>query len=996
MNYCINTTANRLRIVIIFISFLCLYSLAIGASELKKEETHCPKTKGIKSDLSIKKAEPVHLKQDIEPLNLDEMVQEAGHLIKKNDYDAALILLTPAAHLIMSSVKYADIASDFIAILVWKGRYDDAISSYENLPPSFPKRAYLMRNVAKAYSEKKRYDDAAALYEAALEKESADAESQKGLINTFIVKGEYDKALKRLEDFLNKATEEPSLLRIRAFLLFKQGRYVESLKEYQGLGEKGEEIHKLRNDLITSLPEAGKGELLKALRDASDKGDVSARLNYVLTLILTRDHRAAVSVFESEPPDYSKTPKDILSWLGWAYFQAGNINKAKELYNHVLAVSPDYVAANIGLSYCYAAEGISSKALETLDRMIILEPENIEISFARAYAFEKAKMFWAAIQEYDCILDRLPKNPTAMKLRLRAFSDLGASSYALEGSKLRLPADVQLSDDLNADVAADYIQWEEYETAKKMLSEQFRQTKSVRSGYDLIMALFKNEDMEEVVAVYEELERQGVQPRPWVMENAAGAYLYLEQPHKALELYNRALQIDPTSYNGRMGEFYTLQELMRWREAEDILNELDSEKPEFLVNKGIAQPNWQKLEVSLARAWLLAYEGRLEEAEDYFWDLREKAPANMGIRSGLAHVYLWRGWHHKALEEFRIVKTNASEDISAEPGRILALNETALKTEARLEAEELLKKNPRHKHVQSLYRRLQVEDMRELSTDIVFSGDEDGFGEVRFNMSLSQQLSLYTRIYGFLLWQESSDDERTTHYRRAGLGINHIFNSYWRIRQQFSANYNNGRDFGSLSQIFFTPDDYWRFSLSYDTFSTDVPLRARVSGIEADRIGADIEYRESEWRSYRLSLSQLKFSDDNKREQALISYEQGLLIRNNWRMRLFADVYASRNSLNSAPYFNPGHDLSVSATHMTEYTHFRIYNRAFLQRLYMTLGTYKQDNFSSELTGAIRYEHDHNFSDTNSLLYGVTFARQAFDGEPVHSYSLYITYRWRF
>ncbi len=779
--------------------------------------------------------------------------------------------------------------------------------------------------------------------------------------------------------------------------MFKQGRYVESLREYQELGEKeGEDIHKLRNDLINSMPEERRKSLLTTLSAASNQGDYSARLNYILTLILTRNYRTAVTVFESEVPDYSKIPKDILSWLGWAYFKTSDLNKAKELYNLVLAVIPDHAAANIGLSYCYAAGGMSGKALEILDRMALLEPENIEIRFARAYAFERAKMFWSAINEYDCILENLPQNPTALKLRLRAFSDLGASTYALRDSQLLLSDDELLLDDLNADIAADHVQWEEYEKAIKELSEQFRQKKSVRAGYDLIMAFSKKEDMKGVVAVYEELESQGVHPRPWVMENAAGAYLYLEQPHKALELYNRALQVEPTSYNGRMGKFYTLQELMRWREAEDILNKLDIEQPEFLANKGIAQPNWQKLEVSLAKGWLLAYEGRLQEAEDYFWGLREKAPANMGIRSGLAHVYLWRGWHQKALEEFRIIKTIAPEDISAEPGRILALNESAFKKEARIETEELLKKHPSHKHVQNLHRMFQVEDMRELSADIVFSGDEDGFGEVKLNVSLSQPLSLYTRIYGFMLWQESSDDERTVHYRRAGLGINHIFNNAWRIRQQFSVNYNNGNDFGSLTQVIFTPDDYWRFGLSYDSFSTDVPLRARVSGIEADRLGADIEFRESEWRSYKLSLSQLKYSDGNERQQAIIVYEQGLFIRNNWRMRLFADIYASRNSLEAAPYFNPDHDLSISVTHMTEYTHFRMYNRSFVQRLYFSLGAYKQDNFSSEMTGALRYEHDHNFSDTNSLLYGVSVGRQAFDGDPVHSYSFYITYRWRF
>jgi biofilm PGA synthesis protein PgaA len=182
----------------------------------------------------------------------------------------------------------------------------------------------------------------------------------------------------------------------------------------------------------------------------------------------------------------------------------------------------------------------------------------------------------------------------------------------------------------------------------------------------------------------------------------------------------------------------------------------------------------------------------------------------------------------------------------------------------------------------------------------------------------------------------------------------------------------------------------------YDTFSTDVPLRARVLGIEADKLGGGVRYRESEWREYNLSLSRLDFSDGNNRDQALLGYEQGLYVKNNWRMRLFLDLYTSRNTRDDAPYFNPEYDLSVSATHMTEYTHWRIYNRAFLQRLFLSIGAYKQKNYNTAPIWSIRYEHDHDFSDTQALLLGATVARNVYDGEPVHSYALYLTYRGRF
>jgi biofilm PGA synthesis protein PgaA len=303
---------------------------------------------------------------------------------------------------------------------------------------------------------------------------------------------------------------------------------------------------------------------------------------------------------------------------------------------------------------------------------------------------------------------------------------------------------------------------------------------------------------------------------------------------------------------------------------------------------------------------------------------------------------------------------------------------------------------PKDKHIQRLDRMLKVEEMSEVVADFVYIRDEDNFEDIIARMTFLQPVSLYTTLYGSLLWQQSSDDNQIEFYRRADIGINHTFNSSWSISQAFSLDYNTGNDFGSFTLINFYPDDYWSFSLSYDSFSTDVPLRARVFGIESDKLEAAITYRESEWRSYRLLLSHMKFSDGNKREQALLGYEQGLFVKNNWKMRIIPELYMSSNSRDDAPYFNPDHDLNISITHLTEHTVWRMYYRAFVHRLFLTAGMYSQSDFSSEPVWTVHYQQEHDFSDTHSLLWGGYIARRSYDGNPVHEYSLYLTYTWRF
>ncbi len=918
---------------------------------------------------------------------INSILQKVRELVNEEEYEEALSLLSPY---VSEPMEFPEATSDYIVILVWVGRTDEAIRMFENLPSSFPRRPYLLRNIAKAYFENGEFEKALSLYEEAFEKNPADREAFKGLVASLTKIGRLEEALRYLEETSIEGDGDIDLM--RAYILFEKGRYVDALRLYHEIkkleGIDNEEIDKRINDLIASLPHEKKRILLEQLKQ---KGTIE---DYIVALVTYKDYDKAIKLFE-ENKDTLKGSDYLFTWIAWAYFKSGDISKAKYYYKTVIKRNPDYVRAKIGLVYCLAKEHESEKAFNILDE---LPATDNRVLFARAYVFEQAKKFWEAIKEYDHILEIYPENKTAHRLRLIALSDLGASSLALDKAYQELPDAKDLHIFLIGNTATDRIKWKEPIEAKKILQPLLSDPDNLRARFDYIIALAENNDMEEVVEAYERLVERDIFLPWWVLENVAKAYLYLERPKKALELYSKALKMNPRSIEGRLGKFYTLQELRRFNQARKILDELDKEQPRVYWLGRIAVPNWKKLEIAVIRGWMLAYEDRLKEAEEYFWQLREQAPANMGIRTGLAHMYLWRGWPRKALREFRIIHSMESHNVKARIGMMHTLNQLAYKEEAREGAKQLLAEYPKDKHVQQLIRKLEVEEMRELRGDFVYYRDDDGYEDIRLNITLYQPVTLYTRAYGFLLWQQSYIDAEDRHYyyRRIGAGAEHIFNSSWRVRQHFSVEYDTGDNLGSFTEVVFTPDDYWTFGVSYDSFTTDIPVRARVYNIEASKLEADITYRESEWREYGLLLSYLNFSDGNDRFQGMFTYEQGLYVKNNWRFRFFLELFSSKNSKKYVPYFNPEYDLSLSATLMTEYTHWRIYNRAFLQKLFLTAGTYKQSGYSPKPIWAIRYEHIYDFSDTQALLWGITASRQVYDGDPVYSYSFYLTYRGRF
>jgi biofilm PGA synthesis protein PgaA len=946
----------------------------------------------------IQKSNGIQLQQKTSTLgDPDTVLKKARKMVKDGNCKKALSILYPFTS---KPMKYPAIYSDYIVMLFWDGNADEALSLFENLPTAFPSQVYLLRNMAKAYYDKEAFLEAVSLYKKVVSQTPLDEEAQKGLVLSLIRVGDLESAFNVTNKFLKRAPESSSLLLTKAQILTKQGKYLEAFDLYRLLATRedveAEQIYTFRDNLLSTLSTSEQNNILNDLRKAARDGNKKTYLDYMLMLTLTKDYMGAIKAFETVNLDHTQYSDYLLCWIAWAYLKTGKIEKAKDYYQKIIKRNPSYVRASIGLTYCLSAEGKSDKAIQGLEKLLSMAPDNTEIRFARAFAHEKAQRFWLAIQEYDRILELSPGNSVARKLRLQTMSDMGASSYAREHALKEFPSNVDFYDTITGDMAVDRIRWGEFKESINILSPLAESKKTLRYKYDYIIALINDKQMGKAIDIYEKLVAEEIPIPLWVLEEVAWAYLYLDQPYKALALCDEALKIQPHSFNGRMVKFYILQEIREWNMARELLNELDQEVPLFIGKDKNILPNWTKLDIALARGWFLIYEDNLREAQRYFEDLNEKAPAHTVLRNGIAHVYLLRGWPRKALEEFSIIETLEPEFYKAQTGKIMGLNELAFKEQARKEANNLLFAFPKDKNVQRLVRELKIEEMREFSTDVIVSREDDDTAEIRFTTRLSQPLSLYTKLYAFLLWQKTQYENQSIDFRRIGLGINHILNSSFDIRQQFSVNYDNGDDFGSYSLINFHPDDYWSFNFSYDSFTTDIPIRARAFDITAKKFDMRITYRESEWRSYNLSLSHLTFSDGNDRDKALIGYEQGLWVKNDWKMRLFLNLYASQNNRDDAPYFNPKSDWNLSATHVTEHTVWRILNRSFTHRLFISLGNYNQSEFSNNLVASIGYEQEHEFSETQTLLWGTNLARNVYDGESVTGLSFYLNFRWQF
>ena len=185
-------------------------------------------------------------------------------------------------------------------------------------------------------------------------------------------------------------------------------------------------------------------------------------------------------------------------------------------------------------------------------------PENLEVLLAKAYFHQQAAEPAEAFRLYSEVLRRAPDVRDAQRGRVLALQALGAPVRADE---LAQAAPGLLDPSERARVAG--TRWAMFLRTNRAPSDDPRRGYAVtdraivglqrqiaelqgrpglevallRARFDLVVAYRDRERMADAVALYETLRREGVVPPAYVRNSAAAAYLYLERPETAHELY---------------------------------------------------------------------------------------------------------------------------------------------------------------------------------------------------------------------------------------------------------------------------------------------------------------------------------------------------------------------------------------------------------------------------------------------------------------------------
>lgn len=527
--------------------------------------------------------------------------------------------------------------------------------------------------------------------------------------------------------------------------------------------------------------------------------------------------------------------------------------------------------------------------------------------------------------------------------------------------------------------------------------------------YDKVVALAELRRFSEAEALAVRLENQHGQLPSYVTRARAHALNGMGRPHEAIALYEGLIRQFPEQATNpddplNEGLFYSYTDAQRFRDADKLLQSWRASEPEqrldFTRTVRIENPNYQK--VLLLEVLLEAWRGRPEEATEQLEAYQAQAPAEPYLWVVKGDIERDRGLPRKAEESFlqAIPLLPPDRKEVAEHGILLSrLQRGQWRGTTDEVARELVEARPsatrddmarewremRAPQLSSTFERSKgqgsgTQASREWRYEVLLEGPRNSSGSRPFAQRIGQ--------YG-----EFEDEDLYASYNIAGYEWN-LYPATVTLAAGHGSQLNE--DFLALAELKYAHNDHVTTTLGVEMNTTDTPLRALQDDVNADRYRVEFAYRHDERGAGALGLMATDFDDSNLRQSVYGYWNQTLYHLDRWQINGGIQASASRNDDVEASYFNPKQDANLAGVLSVNYEIPLDYRQSFIQSFSLGSGRYWQEDFDSENTWSIGYQHSWELAPTVNFEYGITRERAVYDGVPEYDNVISAGFVWRF
>lgn len=666
-------------------------------------------------------------------------------------------------------------------------------------------------------------------------------------------------------------------------------------------------------------------------------------------------------------------PADADLWIGEIHVlaDAGRDAQALESALALVADMPMVARRRLALAYVHTAARRFQAALAEASRARSLAPGDADVMAAYVDALQSAGLPAQALQ----LVQAQPRLMGAAPLR-RLHGDVGAELVRLSFAPTRSETERFVVADRALAFYADALnRWKADPDAVRDLQ---------RMRIDRMGALTVRVYMDQAVAEYEALRREGVAIPDYALRWVAGAYLYLRQAHTARALYAELLERSrkdlADSATDVSGLFYSLVESGDMDAAVALADDTASAFARAPQARGV----WAGAAMQAAQAHSFADD--LPEAQLRFERMVHQAPGNLGARIALAGIYQSRAWPRQAELELKRVESLEPRALSLELQQGFNALDLQEWKQADALADDVVARYPENRQVQRLDRARTVFRMPELrvsgyrglsSSPNPFNGNGDyGTDTVVYSAPLQDDWRLFAG------WGFGSGDFRE------GRGLHRTFRTGGELRVRDNTlegelsthDFGYGQRLGLRMEARHDFSDHWQVSGVAERLSRDTPLRALRSNITADSLTAGLRWRGSERSDWSLTLGALDYSDGNRRLALGVAGRERVFTRHGLYADLVLEVSHSRNSRPGGPYFAPDADLFVLPTLDIQHVLYSRYQLQWRQRLQWGVGLYAQRGQSAGRVATIGYGQRLRLDDTLELGVAFSITRRPYDG----------------
>ncbi|MBU2288182.1 MAG: poly-beta-1,6 N-acetyl-D-glucosamine export porin PgaA, partial [Gammaproteobacteria bacterium] len=512
-------------------------------------------------------------------------------------------------------------------------------------------------------------------------------------------------------------------------------------------------------------------------------------------------------------------------------------------------------------------------------------------------------------------------------------------------------------------------------------------TVRLQLAYDRIGALAVRGRSSDVVAAFDALRAEGVEPPYYVLSDAAGAWQQLRRSDLSVPLYEAALQDAggrlPMPSDTHVGLVYAYLDTARFEDADRLLVRLEQATPPTVRRSPERlRPNPEYSQVRNLRALYQLYTDDAAAAEHSFDALVASSPLNAGFRTGQAETARLRRHPDAALARYQETLTDHPDDVPARAGYASTLLETGHLREGRELADALRVEAPESIAVRNAGQQRDAVFAPRL--DIDAEAGEDGGALANHEWRIDSRLTSgwwqdRWRMFYRQVVARGDTNIGDVRYVRGGLGMQWQSERWLLTGELHQANQGPYRTGVALAASW-RASDAWRFAAEFDSDSIETPYKARRSGVGAHSLGASATWVANESRSVEARWQRMDFSDGNLRDAFGVDWNERLVTTPRFQLDGTLGAETARSDRQDVAYFSPSSESALQLGLAARYLTWKRDDRRWVQVVQVSGGSYRQAGFGGGPLWSVRYAHEWDVGPALRLRYGLGISGHPYDG----------------